>query len=93
MNSYTSYRNPSVPGHLHRYDLNHLRSIRSAVARGVPYDLRKVLGVIHDEDVTKHLEIGEIRRDALNLAIVLSCQFSEVGNHSGCTFNPAMNAW
>lgn len=53
------------------YRTNHLRSVGSTVSRSVSYDLRKVLSVIHNEDVTEHLEMGEIRRDALNLVIAM----------------------
>ena len=55
-----------------RICVNYLRPVGSAITRGVSHDLRKILGVIHNEDVTKHLEMGEIRRDALNLVIRMS---------------------
>ena len=51
--------------------MNYLRTVGSAIAGGVSYDLRKILSIIHDEDVAKHLEMGEIRRDTLNLFIIM----------------------
>ena len=48
----------------------YLRSVGSTITRGISYDLCEILRVIHDEDVTKHLEMGEIRRNALNLVIM-----------------------
>ena len=56
--------------------MDYLRPVRSTITRGVSHDLRKVLGVIHNEDMTEHLEVGEIRRDALNLVIAMSLESS-----------------
>ena len=72
---------------------DYLRPIRSTITRGVSHDLCKILSVVHNKDVTEHLEMGEIRRDALNLVVPMSCEFSGAGDHPAHTFNPAMNAW
>ena len=56
--------------------MDYLRPVRSTITRGVSHDLRKVLGVIHNEDMTEHLEVGEIRRDVLNLVIAMSLESS-----------------
>ena len=55
-----------------RIRVNYLRPIGSTITRGVSHDLRKILSVIHNEDMTKHLEMGEICGDALNLLIPMS---------------------
>ena len=56
---------------------NYLRPVGSPIARSVSYDLGKILCVIHNEDVTKHFKVGEIRRDALNLVVGMSASSQE----------------
>ena len=73
--------------------VNYLGPVGPTITRGVSHDLRKILSVIHNEYVAKHLEMGEIRRDALHLVILISCRFSGAGDHLVRTFNPAMNEW
>ena len=54
---------------LQHHLINHLRSVRSTITRGVSYDLRKILSIIHNEDVAKHLQMGKIGCDVLNLIV------------------------
>jgi len=61
-------------GKFERICVNYLRPVGSTITRGVSHNLCKILGVIHNEDMTKHLEMGKIRRDALNLVIPISWQ-------------------
>ena len=76
MNSYTSWKALSGTEASASPRANYLRPVGSTIARGVPYNLRKVLSVIHNEDVTEHLEMREIRRDALNLFVLVSRKFT-----------------
>ena len=71
---------------------NHLRPVGATITRGVSDDLREILGVVHNKDVAKHLEVGEIRHNALNL-VLHEMRVLRVEGHSVHTFNPAMNAW
>jgi hypothetical protein len=73
-------------------DANYLRPVGSTVARGVSHNLRKILGVLHNKDVTKHLEVGKIGRDVLNLIVAISYHHSGIGDHSVNTFSPTINA-
>lgn len=52
--------------------VSYLGPVGSTITRGVSHNLRKILGVIHNEDMAEHLEVGEIRHDALNLVVVMS---------------------
>jgi hypothetical protein len=77
MNSYTSYRYHYQSQKVLARRANYLGAVGSTIAGGISYDLRKILSIIYDEDVAKHFEMGEIRRDTLNLFIVLRLRVLE----------------
>jgi hypothetical protein len=57
----------SVRGLMIIITVTHLRTVSSSVPRHVPHDLREIPRVLDDVHVAKHLEVGEIRCDLLDL--------------------------
>ena len=73
--------------------VNYLGSVRSTITRSISYDLCKILGVVHNKYMTKHLQMRKIRGNVLGLIIETSFEHRRAGDYPADTFNPDINEW